>query len=106
MFRRAAQRNWVVEHYRTTLRADLARPFGIDPHLPAAAFVDELARLSPRPIDRNLLRGLLEELDAVNSAGHSEHYSEATLLDLIRRVAKARKMALGLDVWRLQAVHT
>ncbi len=97
LFRRAARRNWVVDHYRATLRADLARPFGIDPNLPAAAFVAELARLSPRPLDRNLLLTVLSELDAPAKA---ERYSEAALLDLSHRADAARKMALGLDVRR------
>jgi Domain of unknown function (DUF4350) len=92
LFRRAARRNWVVDHYRATLRADLARPFGIDPHLPALAFVADLARLCPRPIDRPFLLSVLNELDAVGSA---ERYSEAALLNLNRRVADVRKMALG-----------
>lgn len=103
LFRRAARRNWVVDHYRATLRADLARPFGIDPRLPAPTFVAELARLSPRPLDRNLLLTVLSELDI---AGSAERYSEAALLDLSRRADAARKMALGLDVGPLQPVHT
>lgn len=90
MFRRAGQRAWVVEHYRNSLRADLARPFGIDPYLPAAAFVDELTRISARPIDGNLLRGVLTQLDA-----SSPSYSEGQLLDLSRRIEVVRKMILG-----------
>ncbi len=93
MFRRAGRRAWVVEHYRTTLRADLARPFALDPRLPTDRFAADLARLSPRPLDLPLLLGVLRQLDA--GAGH-EPYSEAALLDLERRIRTVRQMVLGL----------
>jgi hypothetical protein len=95
MFRRAGQRAWVVEHYRNSLRADLARPFGIDPHLPAAAFVDELTHISARPIDRSLLLGVLNQLDTNLNPQSGQAYNEGQLLDLSRRVEQVHKMILG-----------
>jgi len=94
MFRRAGRRRWVVDHYRRGLRSDLGKAFGLDPDSPVAALTDEIARSSPRPIDRAALLALLSELDRASSLG-DHAYSDADLLALSKRLAAVRQMVLG-----------
>lgn len=60
LFRRGGKRDFVLKHYYTTFKRRLARPYGVNPNLDDAAFVEELARY--RDIDTAAMQTLLKRL--------------------------------------------
>lgn len=65
LFQRAGQRHYILQHYYNSFKRRLARPYGINPRLDDAAFVEELARY--RPIDKAELSTLLNRLRQGNA---------------------------------------
>ena len=60
LFRRCGKRDYVGQHYHSTFKRRLARPFGLNPALPDDQFVQELA--VQRSLDSEALRTLLSRL--------------------------------------------
>ncbi len=74
LLQRGRKTRFIQEHYYTSFKRRLARPYGINPHLEDDAFVAELARY--RELDHAKLLGLLTRL-------HSTHLDEKALLRVL-----------------------
>lgn len=64
LFQRGKKRHFIAQHYHTTLKRRLARPYGINPQRSDADFVAELARY--RELDTAALLDLLQRLQRPN----------------------------------------
>lgn len=82
LFQRSGKRAFVLRHYYTTLKRRLARPYGLNPDLDDATFVQELARYAD--IDQSALHALLNRL-------RRERVSEEAL---VRTVVEADSIAV------------
>jgi hypothetical protein len=60
LFQRGGKRGYMAQHYYTTFKRALAKPLGINPHLPDDAFVREISRF--RAINEEELLSLLQRL--------------------------------------------
>ncbi len=80
LFQRGKKRDFVLQRYYAAFKRQLARPYGVNPHLDDAAFVDEVARLrrgdGEGQTDRAHLLALLSRL-------RRQHVSEADLLHAV-----------------------
>lgn len=79
LFQRGRKRDFIVQHYYTSFKRRLAKPYGINPKLDDAAFVAELARYAD-DVDEQKLLALLHRL---RRTGVSEDELARSVADMI-----------------------
>ncbi|NJN67774.1 MAG: DUF4350 domain-containing protein [Chloroflexaceae bacterium] len=80
LFQRGQKRDFVLQRYYVAFKRQMAKPYGINPHLDDAAFADELARLRARGNDQATER---EHLLALLSRLRRQRVSEGELLETV-----------------------